>query len=685
MQRASLTFLVLAVAFLAIAGSAQASPVPVKRGWTRYVLDRDGRPVYPRRVIVLSAPSTVLHPRGLARPGGGTTILRSGAQLIVDLGINTGGWVKAAVKGAHGGPVSLSYSESTRYLQPGGDMQGWGSLGKNDGRSGRSDLIRRTGRFKSRGLRGAERYILIQLPRGRFSIDALRVDTAHLAVGPKDYTGHFLSSSRLLNRIWYAGAYTLDLDTANDPRRGQRRFRLIDGAKRDRLVWLGDLAMEALAGRYTVRPLGPVIDGSLRLFACQQLPDGYIPMASDVNVRCPRRPGPANGPPASVTRYLPGLALSGSLPGYTAWWVIAVCDRFALTGDAPGTRVLLPVMRRAMGYFAAHAPNGLFETPPGAFNWRVFDQIPQVDTYTNELWAQALEALAGVEGRIGSDTEAAQLRATAAAVQARLRSQLFDLSAGMFVGGAGLADHPQDANVGAVLSGVVQGEEAQQLLTRTDDLLEGQFGPLTSDLPDDPYVEQYVSPYMSGWQLIAELQQHQGLAARSLIERLWGQMVDSDPHSTLWEAMAPDGTPKSLDHGAIYPGRTSLAHGWSTAPVYALSAYVLGMRPLSPGWRTWIVEPQTIGLRFAQGQVRTPLGALRSRWVSRPAGFKLTVDAPRGTRGTVAVPVESCLDFVTEDGHRVRHFCEGAYARVRVRGGEHTFEARRVAPPRRAP
>jgi hypothetical protein len=686
MRRASLTSLVLAVASMALASSAaQASPVPVKRGWARYVLDRDGRPVYPRRVTVLSTPGTVLHPRGLARPGGEATILRSGAQLVVDLGIDTGGWVRAAVRGAHRGPVVLSYSESARYLQPGGDMQGGGSIGKNDGHNGRSDLIRRRGRFKSRGLRGAERYILIQLPRGRFSIDALRVDTTHLAVGPGDYSGHFLSSSRLLNRIWYAGAYTLDLDTANDPRRGQRRFRLIDGAKRDRLVWLGDLAMEALAGRYTVGRLGPVIDGSLRLFACQQLPDGYIPMASDVNVRCPRRPGRANGPPASVKRSLPGLAVSGSLPGYTAWWVIAVCNRFALTGDAAGTRPLLPVMRRAMGYFDAHAPSGLFETPLGAINWRVFDRTPQVDTYTNELWAQALGALAGVEGRIGSAAEAAQFRAMAAAVQTRLRAQLFDISAGMFVGGAGLADHPQDANVGAVLSGTVQNDAARQLLTTTDQRLESQFGPLTSDLANDPYVEQYVSPYMSGWQLIAELRQHQGLAARSLLERLWGRMVDSDPRSTLWEAMAADGTPKALNHGAVYPGRTSLAHGWSTAPVYALSAYVLGMRPRTPGWRTWIVEPQTIGLRFAQGQVRTPLGPLRSRWVSRTGAFKLTVDAPRGTHGTVALPVESCLAFVSEDGHPVKHSCDDGYARVRTRGGEHTFEARRVAPPRRAP
>ncbi len=424
----------------------------------------------------------------------------------------------------------------------------------------------------------------------------------------------------------------------------------------------------------------------MRLFACQQLPDGYIPMASDVNVRCPRRPGPPDGPPGSATRFLPGLAVSGSLPGYTAWWVIAVCNRFGLTGDAVGTRALLPTMRRAMGYFAAHAPNGLFETPPGAINWRVFDQTPQVDTYTNELWAQALEALAGVEGRIGSDGAAARFRATAADLQSRLNAQLFDISAGMFVGGVGLADHPQDANVGAVLSGTAQDDAARQLLATTDARLESQFGPLTSDLSSDPYAEQYISPYMSGWQLIAELQEHQGPAARSLIERLWGQMVDSDPHSTLWEAMAPDGTPKALNRGAVYPGRTSLAHGWSTAPIYALSAYVLGMRPRAPGWRTWIVEPQTLGLRWAQGQVGTPRGAAAVALGESSREPSSSPSTRRGGRGGPSPSRwQSCTDFVSEGGRPVRHSCDGAYARVRARGGEHTFAARRVAPPRRAP
>ncbi|KAI0600414.1 hypothetical protein F4775DRAFT_62872 [Biscogniauxia sp. FL1348] len=81
------------------------------------------------------------------------------------------------------------------------------------------------------------------------------------------YSGYFYSSSALLNRIWYAGAYTLQLSTI-DPAEGSalipvNRFLdhnqsppgswysnftvargtavTTDGAKRDRLVWPGDM------------------------------------------------------------------------------------------------------------------------------------------------------------------------------------------------------------------------------------------------------------------------------------------------------------------------------------------------------------------------------------------------------------------------------------------------------------
>jgi len=72
----------------------------------------------------------------------------------------------------------------------------------------------------------------------------------------------------------------------------------------------------------------------------------------------------------------------------------------------------------------------------------------------------------------------------------------------------------------------------------------------------------------------------------------------------------------------------------------AFLAYVLGLRPTSPGFQTWIIQPQVGDLEFAQGQVGTPYGTLGSRWKLKAHHyFKFTVAVPKRTSGTVAVPL----------------------------------------------
>ena len=72
-----------------------------------------------------------------------------------------------------------------------------------------------------------------------------------------------------------------------------------------------------------------------------------------------------------------------------------------------------------------------------------------------------------------------------------------------------------------------------------------------------------------------------------LIHNLWDQMTDeSGPYYTgaLWEKLNQDGT--DVDANA------SLAHGWATGPVSSLSGYVLGARPVTAGYKTWVIAPQ---------------------------------------------------------------------------------------------
>src|SRR5205823_15029198 len=222
--------------------------------WRSYVLDSPGPFVYPGGVVVgnTSPGNTVDNPSGLSAADGQVTTFNSsgsnGPFEVVDLGRLTGGRVEIGVSADNGIPIRLAYSEARRFDGPGGDVD-HGSQGRSDDPSARSDIVPGApGTYTLGGERRAERHIHIQpTAPGSVQIDYIRVEITHLRPTAGDYVGHFLSSDDLLNRIWYAGAYTLNVDSFGDPARGNE-FAVTDGAKHDRLVWVGDLSMESLAG-----------------------------------------------------------------------------------------------------------------------------------------------------------------------------------------------------------------------------------------------------------------------------------------------------------------------------------------------------------------------------------------------------------------------------------------------------
>jgi hypothetical protein len=699
---ASLAFAGLAAAAPAAAQGGPANPDPAvamsqralgeRNGWRGYVQDSPGQVVYPYAVSGWGPPGYAVNPAALKADDDRAATLRRNlfgqGFILIDLGRNVGGVVEIGIGSIQGGPVRVSCSEGGRFLEAGGDMRGIPSIGINDDPNGRSDVASTAGITVSGGARGAQRHLLVTMDRnGTAQIDFIRLRIRHLRPQPRDYVGRFFSSSPLLNRIWYSGAYTLHLNSIRDERFRGTRLTLADGGKRDRLMWLGDLALQSLAGHYSVRQMPGIVARSLRSFACQQYPSGYIPMAADIHVRCPRDPGAPDGPPPRTRFSFKPLLRENGLPEYTAWWVIAVCDAYRLTGDASAVRRYLPVMRRAIGYMRSQLDRGgLFRAARGAINWRAFDRAAGVDTHTNATWVRALRRLASVERRIGSRLRSGRYRAMAARIAGRLRARMYDRTAGLFVANADSprGNHAQDANVGAVLAGVVGGRRAAGVLRRERRVLWTPFGPATGEFDRDPWVSRYVSPFMTGWELIARLQRHQGEAALELLQRHWGQMLREGPGTT-WEAMGLDGQPVSFDNGRVWQGRTSLSHGWGAAPTYALSAYVAGIRPLAPGWTRWLVEPQRLGLRLAQARVGTPGGPAWARWrvLGPERGFKLSVSGPSTGRGIVAVPLFGRPRTIARDGRVVwrrgrpaggaRAWRRGDYVRFREAGGPHTY------------
>ena len=118
------------------------------------------------------------------------------------------------------------------------------------------------------------------------------------------------------------------------------------------------------------------------------------------------------------------------------------------------------------------------------------------------------------------------------------------------------------------------------------------------------------------------------------------------------------------DYDASY---TSHAHGWSTGPTSALTFYVLGLTVTSPCGQTWRIAPHPAGLSAAEGGFTTSMGWFGVKWSTQDTKFVLEVDAPKGTRGIVVLPVNGKLIL---DGLEIA--AHGA--ELAMDGGQHIVE-----------
>jgi hypothetical protein len=110
----------------------------------------------------------------------------------------------------------------------------------------------------------------------------------------------------------------------------------------------------------------------------------------------------------------------------------------------------------------------------------------------------------------------------------------------------------------------------------------------------------------------------------------WGGMLGLGATS-FWEEYNP--ALKGSDHYAMYgrPFGKSLCHAWGASPIYLLGKYFLGVKPLSPGYKTYLVEPQLGGLEWMEGKVPTPVNEIAVKMTRN----KISVKTPSGSTGTL--------------------------------------------------
>ena len=491
-------------------------------------------------------------------------------------------------------------------------------------------------------LQGGIRYHAVTLTTpGTVSISDLGVDSKFPNRGPEDYEGWFLSSDEVLNDIWYTGAYTVDTNMVPTGAQNNSTFPVIlDGAKRDRRIWAGDLFN---AGRSTYTAFGygdngsDYISNSIGVLGSRQAANGSVP-----------------GESANWTS-VPAVAQFYST-AYSIYFPVGLVDNYRYTGDLDFAISQYGRLKAQMNYnLGLTNADGLIVTTSGSDgrDWDFYDGgRAGTVTATNVLYYRALTEAAWLAGHMiendPSNAEAAAWAADKADWESRatqvkdsINATLFDPDRGIYkMSNVDTNNHsgnavPQDANSMAVLWGVAPDEKVDGILEYLKDNLWGEQGP--QPFSADANNSTLISTHISGFELAARYEAGNTDDALALTKNLWARMANpDDPFYTgaFWE--------NHQQNGDLTDANKSLAHSWASGPTWNMSAYLLGVKPVEPGFETWTVKPHLSDLEWSEGRVPTPNGDIDVTWSQDDDDvIELEVVVPEGTSGEVWVPLAS--------------------------------------------
>jgi alpha-L-rhamnosidase len=389
----------------------------------------------------------------------------------------------------------------------------------------------------------------------------------HALFSPAQYRGAFACSDERLTRIWMNSAYTLRLC---------RHDFLIDGVKRDRLPWVGDLAMSLMANAYVFG-------------------DGEIVRRSLV----------ALGREGIDKEHLNGIV------DYSMWWIIAQEYYQKYYADTDHLRREWPRIKDTLERLAARCDaEGIYLTAPK--DWIFIDWVSaDKQTALQILWWWAQSSGTTLARRLGETESAAHWKTRADSLGKVLQLRAWDAKAGSW------RDRPDNhsgpsrhANIFAVASGLAKPTQSAAIRAA---LLNDTIKPVGT-------------PYLAGFENMALASLGETNTMLDRVNACWGGMLDRGA-TTFWEAWDP--AQQGDDAYAFYkrPFAKSLCHAWSAGPAAFLPSEIFGLRPLADGWARFSIDPRLGTLKWACATVPTPHGNI----VVSVKAQRVTLHVPAGT------------------------------------------------------
>jgi hypothetical protein len=272
----------------------------------------------------------------------------------------------------------------------------------------------------------------------------------------------------------------------------------------------------------------------------------------------------------------------------------------------------------------------IVDWPPGERDSFV---LRPVNTVVNAFHLRSLALMAELAAALGRDADARAYAERERSTRRAFQEKLLDPARGLFRDGEGTEHASLHANLFPLAFGLVPAEHRRGVV----EWLAGR------GMACSVYAAQY---------LLEGLFEH-GADRRALElvtapnERSWRHMLDSGATIT-WEAWDLKVKPNQ-----------DWNHAWGAAPANLLTRFVLGARPLAPGWGRALVRPHPGALTRAGGRVPTPRGPVVVRW-QKADRFRMQLELPHGVTAQVQLPASEGTSGVWADGKPVLATRDGA-------------------------
>lgn len=308
------------------------------------------------------------------------------------------------------------------------------------------------------------------------------------------------------------------------------------------------------------------------------------------------------------------------IPGFALYYVDMLYNHYLYYKDERFIKKYICVSDSILAYFSdkLDEETGLFERSE---YWEFVDWVKEwhhnygaplaknenVNTIYHEMYIYFLKKAADLNDLIGRNGISDEYRQTAQRVKQGVLKYCYDEEQGLFTDTVGRKDASTHAQFWAVLSGIIEGEQARSMMLRVIEdksLFQCSYS-MTFYLfraLEMTGLYKYAIKYLDTWKGMMNL------------------------NMTTW---CEDPVTQRSD-----------CHGWSSLPIYEFAAMTLGIKPNKPGYEEILINPFTENHEKAKGTIATIKGTVTVCWEKEGDKIKLSAKTPIGV--PVKVKLNNC-------------------------------------------